>query len=503
MAFDVVSYRAALRAEFPEIDYPTEGWKVIEFIERFCRLVHTHAGQPFLLRRWQKLLLLEAYRLSEDGRRKHTLCVVNVARKQGKSTLGAALMLYHLMFPGADRQPQIVSAANDRNQARMVFDTARQMVQQSPELSKRLIVRRNEIQYPRNLGVYRVISADADRAVGLNVSAGTIDEYGFAKTSDLYAAITTSAGTRKAPMVWVLSTASNRADGPFAVLCERGRRANAGEEPDPTLFYRSWAPEPGETVDHTDPAVWHRCNPMLVEGLISEDYLRAQLRQQSEAEFRMYFLSEFVHSGTSWLPFGAWETIEDRSKPLRPGDEIVVGFDGAHRGDSTAIVGVRLDDLHASVLGHWEAPIEDRHWRTPREEVKTRLREISQAYRVKEIIADPYYFEETLETLAGEGLPIVEFPTNSLARICPATQTAYDLVMDQRCSHDGDPALARHVANAVVREDRHGQRITKEHKSSKRRIDLAVAWVIAVHHAKAWREEPHTDFDGIYQALAG
>jgi phage terminase large subunit-like protein len=71
----------------------------------------------------------------------------------------------------------------------------------------------------------------------------------------------------------------------------------------------------------------------------------------------------------------------------------------------------------------------------------------------------------------------------------PATQAVYDACRDGRLSHDGNPSLARHIGNAVLREDKNGARITKEHASSRRKIDLAIAMILAVHGAVMWRED--------------
>ena len=141
------------------------------------------------------------------------------------------------------------------------------------------------------------------------------------------------------------------------------------------------------------------------------------------------------------------------------------------------------------VLGHWEAPLGDPHWRTPVDEVKRTIKEACDRFTVKELAADPYRFEQSLMELAEDGLPVVEYPTNSVARMVPATTAFYEAAVDGKISHDGNQALARHISNAILKEDARGGRITKENRSSKRRIDLAVAAVIAHHRAVAYREE--------------
>lgn len=95
-----------------------------------------------------------------------------------------------------------------------------------------------------------------------------------------------------------------------------------------------------------------------------------------------------------------------------------------------------------------------------------------------------------MEVLTDAGLPIVEFPTNTPKRMVPACAALYDAVMDAKVTHDGDPRLERHVRNATIKRDHLGPRITKEHKMSPRKIDIAVCAVIAHERAVFYRDEP-------------
>jgi phage terminase large subunit-like protein len=110
-------------------------------------------------------------------------------------------------------------------------------------------------------------------------------------------------------------------------------------------------------------------------------------------------------------------------------------------------------------------------------------------YRPREIAMDPFRWSRTMEALEAEGLPIVAWPTTSAVRMVPAWQRFYDGCMqassEQRVSHDGSEALARHVSNMIVKTDRLGPRVVKEHKGSPKHIDLAIAAIIA--HDRATR----------------
>jgi phage terminase large subunit-like protein len=101
---------------------------------------------------------------------------------------------------------------------------------------------------------------------------------------------------------------------------------------------------------------------------------------------------------------------------------------------------------------------------------------------VRTIVADPFRWARSLQLLADEGLPVEEFP-QSPQRMTPATQRFGGAVLNRTLTHSGDPDLARHVGNAVVKNDSRGHRIVKEHKDSTRRTDLAVAAVMALDRA--------------------
>jgi phage terminase large subunit-like protein len=97
---------------------------------------------------------------------------------------------------------------------------------------------------------------------------------------------------------------------------------------------------------------------------------------------------------------------------------------------------------------------------------------------VLEIAADPFRWARSLQLLDGEGLPVGEYP-QSPARMQPATARFYEAVVNGELTHSGDSRLARHVGNAVLREDARGARLAKERRDSPRKIDAAVAAVMA------------------------
>jgi phage terminase large subunit-like protein len=93
-----------------------------------------------------------------------------------------------------------------------------------------------------------------------------------------------------------------------------------------------------------------------------------------------------------------------------------------------------------------------------------------------------------MQALEDRGLPIVEYASTSPARMVPACAKFFDSVSQATLTHARDPLLARHLSNCVIKNDRLGPRIVKEHKTSIRKIDAAVAAVIAFDRATSIRQ---------------
>lgn len=489
-------------ARSPLDSFPTAGPRVARFIETFCTLGASYLGQPFRLLPYQRALLDDIYRLDPVTRRRlRRTYLLGLPRKNGKSQIGAALALYHLIADKADSAPLVLSVAGDRKQARLVFDEARRMVLSNPDLKAACTVYRDVIRCHRNGGEYRVLSADAGLAQGYNPSCVIVDEYHVHKTDELFTAVTNGSGTRNEPLFIVISTAGFDMESPLGHLYSQGLRVSghrlngvpySGELDDSSFGMEWWGPEPGEVVDWEDPGVWERFNPSW--AIMNPEDFRAVARIMHESQFRRYRLNEWTSAEQAWLPFGLWESRDYRKVPgrtlLAPDDEVVLGFDGAWKHDSTALVATRIRDLHSEPIKFWEkTPGAGDDWRTPQKDVEQTIRDATRAYRVREIAADPYRWEQSLTMLAEEGLPVLEFPTNSVERAVKATTALYDVLVNGPFTHNGDAILARHVGNAILKEDARGGRITKDYKSSSRHIDGAIALMVAVYRAQMWREE--------------
>jgi hypothetical protein len=219
-----------------------------------------------------------------------------------------------------------------------------------------------------------------------------------------------------------------------------------------------------------------------VERLVAE--VMDPATRKSEA--RRFYLNQLVGIGEEegWLPAGAWPACAESNHVIEDGAYVVLGFDGSVNRDSTALVVVSCEDRpHVDVAGLWERPNGPAaaEWRVPVTEVLGTIRGACERWRVREIACDTSRWVAELEGLAEEGLPVVAYP-QSKARMVPATERATAAVIEHTLTHSGEPRLARHVMNAVRRPD--GQ-LSKVSHHSPRKIDLAVAMVMALDRAAA------------------
>jgi phage terminase large subunit-like protein len=318
------------------------------------------------------------------------------------------------------------------------------------------------------------------------------DELHAAPNRELFDVMQLGMGARREPMLVAITTAGVKADatGQDSIaysLYQYGQKVSRGEIIDPTFFMAWWESMPN--ADHHDEKTWKDANPGFGDLNDPNDFA-SMVKKTPESEFRTKRCNQWVSSQQAWLPNGAWDGLA-LNKELDKEVEIVLGFDGSFSGDASVIVGTTLEETpHVFIVKAWEKQVTDLDdWRVDTLEVENTIIEFCGKYKVKEVACDPFRWQRSMQVLQDAGIPIVEWPSTSAARMIPACAKFYDAVVNQRLTHDGDPLLARHISNAVVKTDRLGPRIVKEHRGSPRKIDAAVASIIALDRATVAREE--------------
>lgn len=463
-----------------------DGPLAVDFINGLCRItkdtIAGPVGSPIVVRPWQSQLLGALLARRSDMRYRHREALVGMPRKNGKSALGAGLALYGLVL--GPEGGEVYSCAAEKEQAKIVFGMARRMVELEPELSEIITPYRDVMEVKSTGSIYRALSAEAYSKEGLNPTLVLFDEVHAQPNRELWDVMALAMGARVEPLMVGITTAGVMTDGSGGdSLCyelyKYGQQVAQGLVQDPSFFFAWWEPKAGVNADHSDPKVWREANPGFADLVAQEDF-ESRLLRTPENEYRTKRTNVFTQDTVAWLPFGAWDKLE-AAGPVPDGTEVVLGFDGSFNNDSTALVVVScVDRPHIGVVECWENP-GDETWRVPILDVEDAIRAACKRWQVREIVCDPYRWARTYQVLEDDGLPIVEFP-QSPARMVPATQRFYEAVMNRTITQSGDADLARHVGNVIVKTDSRGSRLDKP-KGGKRKIDLAIAAVMALERA--------------------
>lgn len=486
---------------------PSLGGQVCRWIE--SNLVHAEGdfyGKPFRLRPWQRAFIWRAYEVNPDGTRKYSRVLLGLPKGNGKTELAAALGCAELAGPvvferwasegrpvGTRRvSPDIPVAAASFEQADLLFGAARIMISEGP-LEPYFDAFDTEILVKNGPGRMYRVAAVAGSNDGARPTFFLGDELHEWVGNKERVHLVLSNGRAKRADSWELgvSTAGWDPRSLLGRMYTHGKRVKEGVEQDDTLLFE-WH-EPSENVDVNDAkaleAAIREANP-AADDFLPVAAILARAKEIPEFEFRRYHLNQWVESPERWLPFGAWESCASSRGVPPDGTEITLGFDGSYNGDSTAIVGATLEPIpHLFVVGAWEKG-RDKEWQVDTLDVEQAIRNACARWKVRHIGCDPFRWQRSLGVLVNEGLPVVTWPSHSAAHMVPGCAQFYDAVVNKRLTHDGNERLAHHIANAIVRIDSRGPRITKDHKDSERHIDLAVCGVIAHDMAVRALNEP-------------
>jgi len=213
---------------------------------------------------------------------------------------------------------------------------------------------------------------------------------------------------------------------------------------------------------------------------------------------RRFYLNTIAGASDQWLTEPEWAGCADVARVVADRDVITLGFDGSRsraRGvtDATALIGCRVSDGHLFEVDVWEQPSgpAGRDWVVPVTLVDAAVHEAFRRWTVVGFFADPAKWEthiagweakfaRQLKVKATREHPIQWWMTGGRATlIVRALEQFHDAVVDGELTHDGGFALTRHVLHARRRPGRSGIQIAKEHPDSPRKIDAAVAAVLA------------------------
>jgi phage terminase large subunit-like protein len=455
--------------------YPTtDGDEIIAFAEaHFQVLKGFKAGSPLEFTNWQKWLLRSLFERNDTGRLRYRRALIGLPRKNGKSLMMSAVGVYSMI--AGEAGSEIYAVANDRQQARIIFNEAKQQIQNSPLLAAEATVYRDAIEMPRFGSVFRVLSSEVRAQAGLNPSITLFDEVWGQPNADLFDQMSLGSGNRIEPMIISITTAGFDLDSLAGKMYQYGKQVAAGEVDDETFGFWWW--EAPEDCDINDRKAWMIANPNLAEGLLDPEDLASAVKQTAESSVRRWRLNNWTRSQESWLPTGAWEQCVDHQTVLDPDLPAWVGIDMALKRDTIGVVLAQPQEdrvvLRAKI---WQPQVDG----VDVAGVEAHLRELHNTYQVQEFVYDPAFFERSAEVLSDEGLNMVTFP-QSAQRMIPACGNAYEMIVARKVAHDGSPMFTDQVLSAAQRMSANGWTLSKG--KSKRKIDACIAMVMALDRA--------------------
>lgn len=485
------------------------------------------AGQPFELLDWQSDLIVRplfGWKRKKDGLRRFRKLQFYVPKKQGKTQLVAGLanlVLFCDDEPGAE----IMVAAADREQARLLFAEASAMVEDSADLSARADVLRNEILYRETRSSMKVISAEARTKHGPNLHCVIIDELHAQPDRDLVETLEKGVAARRQPLILYLTTAGDDFESIAYEEYTYAKKLITGVISDERCLPVIFEADPKADWRSLDTA--RQANPsfgITVNAEYYESEITAAINEpRKQNAYKQLHLNQWTQQTTVWIPLEAWDAcrVEDLLTENTGSKLLAVGgLDLSAKVDLSAFVAiVRRDDLGrqqtavqgselavdfaVDLIPYFWMPEDTLHRRAKEDDVpyalwveqgcmrltpgatidydtllETITEDLAVRFGIKEIAYDPWSATQFAQQLEARKFVPVEVAQN-MKRLSEPAKLFEALIYSQRLRHDGHPVMRWCVQNCAVYEDPAGN-IRPKKPSTKKRIDGVAAAVTAL-----------------------
>lgn len=486
--------------------------RVIDF---FAFLRHSKgewAGQQFVLAPWQQAMtwILFGWLRADTGFRRFRTAIVELARKQGKSTWAAGIALYMTVADG-EQGCETYSVATKKEQARLVHGEAVRMVAKSPSLSKVLKRCRDNLHCLATNSKFEPLASEEDSLDGLNPHCIVADEVHAWSNRLLWDVLATAVGARRQPLMLAITTAGYDRHSVFYQQHDYSIKVLRGIVEDDTWF--AWITCLDETDDWEDEANWPKSNPNL-GTTIRLDELRAAAAKAkaSPAELNSFLrlrLNIWTNQHTAWMPPDKWVACSTLVDPValqrRP---CFGGLDLSTTTDISALVLLFPpygEDKRWSVLPSFFLPEEAIEQRSKRDRVpydmwqrqgffnltpgnvidydyiRAKVQALASQYDIREIAFDRYNSSQIVTQLMGDGFTMVPFGQGYVDMNSPVKRLM-ELVLTGDLAHGGNPVLRWMASNCMAATDPAGN-IKLDKSKSREKIDGMVALAMALGRA--------------------
>lgn len=491
---------------------PDQANRACEFIEQLPHVEGIWNRSTIQLEPAQVFFLCNLFGFrNADGSRRYTTALLAMARKGAKSTLAAGILLY-VYCTENELGPQVLSAATTGQQARIVWNVAKRMVERTPELAAAFTLEAfaNAIARFEVGGVFKPINAKASTQDGLNPSALCFDELHAHKDADLFNVLRSAAGSRKNPLYLYTTTEGHESPGPWAEVRKFAFNILQGVvEADHFLVVYYGLDDEDDDFDESK---WIKANPLLGVSPTLEklrEYATEARHQPSQlAEFRIKRLNRPASGARGWIDLLKWKKCGgpvdlERMERL----PCFGGFDLASTADMTAWRLVWLDGDDWFTWGRcWvpESAVKQRSERgTVRydpwiaagyvtqtngnvadyKQIEAEILADCERFRPASIAYDPWNAQQMVNNLMDAKLPLVQFRQGT-ASYHPAMQALERAYTSGHFHHGGDPVLFWQAANIVARKDPNSNMAPHREKSADK-IDAMAALLMAMGVAQS------------------
>lgn len=486
------------------------GALVCDFIETFCcQSQGRWEGQPIVLLDWQRDWLMRLFGwMRPNGLRRYSRCYVEVAKKNGKSTILSALVLYLLLADG-EGAPAVFLNACDKEQAGIIFREAARMVRFSPELASRLHIVESKsdkrIEHPEGNGSIIANSSVAGSKDGLNPSATIFDELHRQPNRKLWEVFEFASVARDQPLLISITTAGESTEGPWYEQREYSEKVNSGEVLDTRHLGIVYRALPDDDLD--DPETWRKANPSLGATIDPEGFGRELAEARTDlvkwANFLRLRLNIIQSSDAKYFAPGLWDAC-NAPAIVKPRQPIWAGLDLSSSDDLSALVWITGDDsdgydvgakfylpedgiddlaaMHGQPYRAWEAAglitLTDGE-AIDYSFIRRDVNDLADEFDLRGVWADPQFAGMLLTLLEDEdGLTCHRQRQGFISANMP-TRELHRMVKTRRLRHGGHPILRWMAGNAIAVLDAHDL-MKLDKRKSRLKIDGMAALVNAV-----------------------
>jgi len=490
----------------------------VEFFPRYLRHWKGEwAGKPFRLARWQERDIIRPFfgmKRRSDGLRRFRTCWIEVPRKNGKSTLCGGVGILGLIGDG-ERGAEVYTAGTDKNQAKIVFREAYNMIRASPDLMKHCELFAQSIYCGELDGLLRPLSADAKTKDGLNASCLIMDEVHAYPNRNLYDVLHTSQGARRQPIEFMATTAGKDKKSFGWQMHNYAVKVRDGVIDDHEMLVVIYGADDKE--DWRSEATWRKANPGYGESLKAE-YFKAQAKKADELlayqnTFRQLHLNQWVMQSRRAIDSEQWmactgDTPWDEMEEKLSGRRCHAGLDLASTTDLAALAYIFEPEEGEDVwpvLCRFFVPEENIEKRARRDHVpydqwrdkgaltatdgnvidyraiRHTLEEDRKKFQIVSVGYDPWNATQLALELQDDGYPMFEF-RQGMSSMAGPTREFLRLVAGQLLAHGDHPVLTWNVLNLDVKTDPAGNMKPDKEKSGDR-IDGVVALIMATGRA--------------------